>query len=205
MIKHLLSVLLLFSLPLSQGWAATTVYVSDRLEVPLYDTIGDEAKVIRHVAVGDPLEVVKRDGDLLQVRAPGGELGWLAEDLVTAEEPPRQKLLALEAERGELRSRLRVAEGKLAGAGVAGVENPVPALERELERVRAENAALRARIDAASAALSGRLVPRLDATADWHAWVPWAGGVLVLGFIAGFLFHRFRHCRSHGGFRITLG
>ena len=185
--------------------AATTVYVSDQLEVPLYDLAGDEGKVVRHVAVGDPLEVVQRDGELVQVRAPGGELGWIAVELVAAEKPPRMRLLEVEAERAELRAELREVEGKLSAAGVAGVSNPVPGMEEELSGLRQENAALRARIEAASAALDGRAVPGLDAASGWRDWLPWIVGLLALGFIAGFLYHRLRHCRSHGGFRITLG
>lgn len=204
--KPLLSLLPLLLLLAPVAQAAKTVYVSDQLEVPLYDIQGDASEVIRHVAVGDPLEVIKRDGELLQVRAPGGELGWIAAELVIGETPPRMRLLAMEAERAELRAKLRAAEGKLVAAGVTGVvDNPVPAMEEELITLRAENAKLRGRIDSAAAALSGSVLPSFSESADWREWAPWSGGILLLGFLFGFLYHRFRHCRSHGGFRITLG
>ena len=205
MTKRFLPLLALLYLLAPAAQAEKTVYVSDRLEVPLYDLAGEEGTVVRHVSVGDPLEVVQRDGELVQVRAPGGELGWIALELIAAEKPPRVRLMELEAERAELRAELREAQGKLSAAGVSGVASPVPAMEDELTALREENAALRGRIESASAALSGRALPGGDAAADWRDWALWVAGLFAVGFLAGFLFHRYRHCRSHGGFRITLG
>lgn len=198
----------LLTIGLLLGWggaaAAESGYVSDQLRVPLLKGPARGEEALRSLTAGDPLVVMKADGDWLQVRAADGQVGWLEREVVMDHKPAQVKLLELEEERKQLRERLGRGEG--GGEGGGGGER-IAELEGELKEARAAVGALRERLDAVAAALAGRPAP---APAAVKAGQPLdtvlaGAGLALLGAAAGALWARRRQCRDHGGFRIRLG
>ena len=101
--------------PLTTSTPATTVYVSDTLDLPLRAGASDRYKIIGGVPSGSPVEVLKVDAakGYSLIRTPKGIKGWLLSNQLT-EIPSGRELLAkvrqeleqLQARYGELKQHM---------------------------------------------------------------------------------------------------
>lgn len=69
--------LLMFALLTSAGVAAETVYITDQLQIGLHAEKSLGSPIVKIVATGTPLELIKTEAQLSFVREPGGTGGWI--------------------------------------------------------------------------------------------------------------------------------
>lgn len=119
-----------------------------------------------------------------------------------------EELAAANQEIENLKQQLAKATAAAEAADPAAPTGGEPAgLAARLEKLEAENAALRSRIEIAVANLEGRHVPTAEEMAMVRPGVPgWYWGLafllLLVGVVAGISWMDYRHRQRHGGFRI---
>lgn len=129
----------------AQAWAET-VYVIDKLLVGVHSEKSLDSPIVKALPTGTQLEVVKREGDLAQIKGPEGVTGWVDAVYLSKEQPAALLLEGLEAQNRKLAEQLTTAQaklGELAAEGQATVEATQQAesgkageLERQLDDVR---------------------------------------------------------------------
>ncbi|MCG3203114.1 MAG: hypothetical protein NFCOHLIN_03033 [Gammaproteobacteria bacterium] len=92
---------------------AETVYVIDRLLVGVHSEESLESPIIKALPTGTPLEVLRRKGDLAQIKGPEGVTGWVDAVYLTKEQPAAMLLESLEAQNRELTEDLRTAQARI--------------------------------------------------------------------------------------------
>lgn len=134
----------------SAAWAATA-YVTDMLQLDLYDNRELNGSVQRKLRSGDAVDVLERDGRVARVRLENGQTGWVKSMFLVTVEPARTRVNSLEQvnsqlERtlAEVRAELAVLYDELAELDAArnGNEAVQIAASDELERLQRENAML---------------------------------------------------------------
>lgn len=207
---------------LAAGQAAGAAYITDKLLIGVREAPQAAAKSGALLQGGAPVEVLKREGDFLQVRTPDGTLGWVESRYVTEEKPATQLLLDAQARNGELARKVQELESRVAATMLptGGIDpKQVAEMERALglarERIRQLEAepidalrkeveALRARVARAVEAL-GAEIPQPkggSGTALYQEPAIWGAGVALLG--VGFVLGRIARRRPFGGGRWEL-
>lgn len=134
---------------------AETVYVIDKLLVGVHSEESLESPIIKALPTGTPLEVLRREGDLAQIKGPEGVTGWVDAVYLTKEQPAAMLLEGLEAQNRELAENLRTAQAKVAELTAEGRATAEAAqlsesgeaaeLARQLDDVRRQLASERTR------------------------------------------------------------
>lgn len=106
-LKHILIPLLALQLLTTSAALAATRYVSDELTVNLRRGKGNEFKILKMLKVGTPLEVVSEDGQWAEVRDPGGTVGFVPSQYLTADIPQELVAKRLEKENTRLTDELK--------------------------------------------------------------------------------------------------
>ena len=154
-LRRLLIVLLL-SLYQVTVQGAETAYVIDKLLVGVHQEQDLNSAIIKVLATGTPLEVIKREGELALVKDADGDSGWVDAAYLMQEPPARLALERLEKENKALSERIKKAAGGDAGtsADVDVLTNENTELKRKLSselvkvgELQAEIATLRAAAD----------------------------------------------------------
>lgn len=167
-----------------------TLYVVPRQTLPLLGLPQLGAPVVASVATGDPLAVIARQGDFVQLRTAAGAIGWARGANLTAEPPGPPADLA--------------AENK-------GLSQQVTTLDAQVRAFQDENAQLRQRLAGVEAelALQTRAVPLTPAgvfglvrrlAVEPATWIALGGLLLAMlfAFRAG-VAHRNRSIRHRFG------
>jgi len=89
---------------LSVPAGADTVYVSDRFEIGIHESIDIDSVIIAVIPSGTPLEVLERDGEFVEVSTPDGARGWVDARYVVSEKP---SVALLEERNAELQEAVR--------------------------------------------------------------------------------------------------
>ncbi len=106
---------LVLGIGLLAGVASTeAAHITDKLAAGVYETPDASQTPIKAVPSGTPLEVIKREGDFIQVRLPDGTRGWVEAEYVTDQKPARVMLLQAQAKAREAQTKLAAAEEELA-------------------------------------------------------------------------------------------
>jgi SH3 domain protein len=202
--------------------AAGAAYITDKLLIGVRESPQAPTKSDALLQGGVPVEVLKREGDFLQIRAPDGTLGWVESHYVTEEKPVAQLLLDAQARNGELARKVQELESRVAAAMLpaAGIDpKQVAEMERALglarERIRQLEAEpidalrkevedLRARVARVVEALGAEMPEaRTGSTSDLLGEpLAWVVGVALLGL--GFAVGRSAGRRAFGGGRWEL-
>ena len=95
-------------------------YVIDKLTVGIHQDNTLDSPILKLFTTGAKLEILKREGDLVQVRGPEGETGWMEAAYLTLEEPAGVVVERLEKRAAELEAQLKGAQEKLKGQGLTG-------------------------------------------------------------------------------------
>mgnify|MGYP001050641185 CR=1 FL=1 len=178
---------------------AETVYVTDMLQLDLYDNEALSGAPLRRLRSGDELEVLDRRERKARVKLTNGQVGWVKSLYIVDVEPARTRANKLEAEVdqlqglvAELREQLAVEQQRLSDieGNKSTAVGRLRAAEQELEELRASNELLSDRMTtyAGSIPLSWTL----------------AGMVLAL-LLGGFVCWYWLDSRSrarHGGYRV---
>ncbi len=90
-------VLLLFS-----SVYASTMYVTDKLEIMMRRGAGTEYKIIKKLLSGDAVEVLETQGSWTRIRVQDGMVGWVNTQFLTEQKPKEVELEYLQDERENL-------------------------------------------------------------------------------------------------------
>lgn len=207
-IRHTLNRLILLTLllTLNAGASAETRYVTDILQLSLYEEINSKGKLLERLNSGTQLELLETSGFYARVRTQDGTEGWTKAGFLISEKPARTQLTelqeqnarlqqemeerqqALEAKQAEL-SRVMDSEGKAYAEMAQRLEN-AERIAATVDQLQAENEAFRSQLIG-------------DETRVPLKWGMTAAGItLLIGIGAGIALFDYRSRRRHGGFRI---
>lgn len=185
---------------------AETRYVTDELQLSLYELINSQGKLLKRLSSGDELELLEQEGLFAKVRTKDGTEGWTKAGFLILEKPARTQLSELQQQYETLTSRLEQSEAELKSARfelndlkqqeqqanaelqdqLANTEGVVAALDK----VQQENEALRTSQN------------RLDTAIPLNWGLIAAGICFFLGLAAGIVLFDYLSRRRHGGYRI---
>lgn len=144
--KHVMAALALGLAVACAQPRAETVYVIDRLLVGVHSEKSLDSPIIKALPTGTQLEVLAREGDLAQIRGPGGVTGWVDAVYLSEEQPAAMLLEGLAAQNRQLAEDLKTAQARvdeLAAEGAVTAESTqraesgrVAGLEQQLDDVR---------------------------------------------------------------------
>jgi SH3 domain protein len=183
-----------------------TRYVTDELNLALYELINSKGKLLRRLKSGTKLELLREEGFFAEVRTQDGTVGWTKAGFLIKTKPARALLDELKIDNRELRDALQAkslqlteTENKLlelktqeqqAYTEIEGQQEKTESIVAALDRIQQENEALRAQ-----QGHFGKIIP-----INWVFIV--AGITFILGIIAGITLFDYRSRRRHGGIRI---
>jgi SH3 domain protein len=185
---------------------AETRYVTDELQLSMYEQINSQGKLLQRLNSGTELELLETEGLYARVRTADGVEGWTKAGFLISEKPARAQLNDLQQQYQTLQQQLDERQQQLdaSKAELAKVmDNQGQAYAELTERLNtAEKAAatvneLQRENDSYRARLSGN---------EWMVPIKWgliaAGISLLLGITAGIALFDYRSRRRHGGYRI---
>jgi len=94
---------------------AATAYINDRLLVGLHQERSPDSIIIRVIPSGTPVEVLQEESNFTRVRDPDGIAGWVDNQYLVEEPPPKAQLQQAELRIQQLEEDLQKARLKLAG------------------------------------------------------------------------------------------
>lgn len=175
-----------------QSALADTVYVKERQSASLRTGTAAEDAVVGRATTGTGLELLEQTDTHTRVRMADGTEGWLANYLVTREQPAARKIEAAEAARKKAESDA----AKLATT-VKSLQQQLQAREVEAERQQAQ--APPAPVEDAAAG-----DPEIGPKDVNLLWIGISFAMLIIGFVAGALWLRERTRRKLGGMHIRV-
>lgn len=224
----LLCLLTLFTL---SGHAEVT-YVIDELQIGMHKENRTDSPIIKLVPSGTELEVLTRENDVVRVREPGGETGWVHQRYLIATAPDNTRLLelqkrntALEKQVQQLKSgakttddadtkqleqqlnseRLKVGQlqAQLADLKASlGNISDDDELLEEMERLREANNELVSQLAMAGVEVPAEKRDPLLSANNWKMIVISLLSLFILGVAAGAFLLDYINRRRHGGFRV---
>lgn len=202
----IVSLLCCWLLCISMSAHSETRYVTDELNLSLYELINSKGKLLKRLKSGTELELLSEEGFFAEVRTKDGTVGWTKAGFLIKSKPARTLVIELTAENNELKESLRVKGQQL--SETEKLLNNLKSQEQQantelqdqlentegivaaLDRIQQENESLRAQ-----QGQYGSVVP--------VKWGLIASGItFILGTIAGIALFDYRSRRRHGGFRI---
>ncbi len=198
------------------GWISSGYLVAQKPATAVVDALqarqqklAAEIKALREKLKKTERELQVRRDELSNARTTIRDLKKKAGKAVPAVDPKlAEELAAANQEIENLKQQLaKAATGKDTDRSEADTSAETRGLAERLEKLDAENAALRSRIEIAVANLEGRHVPTAEEMAMVRPGVPgWYWGVafllLLVGVVIGISWMDYRHRQRHGGFRI---
>lgn len=185
---------------------AETRYVTDELQLSMYEEINSQGKLLQRIGSGTELELLETNGMYARVRTKEGVEGWTKAGFLIPDKPARLQLLDLRQQHEALQKRL--------------VQNQ-QSLEQsraELEKTRQDEGSaygeLTERLQQAEAIAAGAAALKEENTAlktrlsGDEARIPLRWGAiasavtLVLGLVGGIALFDYLSRRRHGGYRI---
>jgi SH3 domain protein len=178
---------------------AEVAYVTDMLQLDMYETVGMTGSPILKLRSGDKLDVIERRGRYALIESASGQKGWVKGLYLVDSEPARTRVNQLEkSNQGlegtvkKLRSQLGAEQGKVKELQQvqSGEADQLSATETELEELRSKNDQLKTNLEAYA-----MNVP--------VTWLLIAFGIALVGGLAGGWYLVDKRSRDrHGGFRI---
>ena len=183
-------------------------YVTDDLQLALYEEQGSKGQLLKRLPSGTELEVLEESQSRLfaRVQTPDGTIGWTKAGFLIKSKPARALLKELEQKTANLTSELERTQAELAEQ-----RNAVTRLRDEKTQALSELAEQR-QIHATGAGTlpqqhqentAYRQPPVAEQVSIPLRWGLAATGLtLVLGFILGLSWFDYRSRKRHGGYRI---
>jgi SH3 domain protein len=185
---------------------AETRYVTDELQLLLYEYIDSKGRLLMRLNSGDELELLEQDGFFAKVRTLDGTEGWTKAGFLIEEKPARTQLAELQEQYEAMASRLEQNE-----ADQKKFHSKLDRLKQQEQQAKAELQTQLANQEGFIAALD-RLQEENEALRNNQEriysaiplnWVLIAAGIsFVLGITAGIGLFDYRSRRRHGGHRI---
>lgn len=133
-----LLVFLLVLLPIQLQ--AETVYITDSLLVGLHEEKSIDSAILKVLPTGTALEVIKREGESVNVRDTTGVVGWISKNYLITNDPSKNG----DIEPSAAQARIRELEAELENTRMqAGQDQEPNTIAVELAKLRAENKELK--------------------------------------------------------------
>lgn len=208
MVTVLAGALVLLALP--PRLSAETVYVVDRISVPLRASALENSATIKTVDSGTPLELLERGERAVRVRDRQGAEGWIELRHVSAETPARRQLAAVQAVLAKTRAQLEetIARLEQAQEALAQESAKTEKLQHALMESRAalESAAKDQEPDSETA--DSGVVPFAETIGALPGfslvWLGIAFAMLGIGFFTGVIWLRESIRRRSGGMYLRV-
>lgn len=94
------------------GLVAEVAYITDQLKAGLHENKSLESPIVKIVATGTRLEIVKREEELTFVKDASGASGWINNDYLMAKAPDNDSMKTLQTRADNLEKRLTEAKEK---------------------------------------------------------------------------------------------
>jgi len=194
---------------------AESVFLTDRLEIPLRADFTENAATVKVLESGTGLEVLERYGNQARVRDKDGAEGWVDGRYLTAQPPAREQVRSLKTDLDRTRAQIVQLQTQLDRAKAAPAEAPADAkkVEAELAETRAELARTQAALAEARARPApapepppgvAETAPPGDESASPVLWVLVSFAMLLVGFVAGIIWVRESIRRRMGGMYLRV-
>jgi SH3 domain protein len=189
---------------------AETKYVTENLTITLRTGPGTDRKIIAFPGAGDSLEVVTPGEEYTEVMTPSGKQGYVLTRYLTDREPPARVLARLQQQYQQVVEKyeaLKQKTSQLSGDN-QGLSGELAKSQRELEQLTVEHETLKtgskqylelkakyakAVKDATEArAKSDKVEKELQQlySSEINTGLLYGGGLIVLGFVTGFIVKR---------------
>jgi len=185
---------------------AETRYVTDELQLSLYEESNSQGQLLQRLNSGTELELLDLQGMYARVRTKEGVEGWTKAGFLISDKPARAQLLDLRQENDELQGKLEQSQQQLEASraelekirenqGDAYGElterlNQAEQVAATVDQLRQENMEFRGRLNG----------DQLQIPLNWGLIA--CAVTLVLGMIAGIALFDYLSRRRHGGYRI---
>lgn len=126
--------------------AADTAFVIDKLLVGIHETKDNDSAIVKVVATGTQLEVIKREGDAANVREAGGASGWIDAAYLSSEPPARLRVAELEKSKIVLEEKLKQLEPTARGGAPVTAGPAVATANAEIDTLTKENTDLKGKL-----------------------------------------------------------
>jgi SH3 domain protein len=190
----------------TQNAISETRYVTDELQLSLYELINSKGKLLKRLNSGDELELLEQEGFFAKVRTKDGAEGWTKAGFLIQEKPARNQLVQLQKQHNALTSKYKQSEAELKKTltdldnlrqqqQIADTElqdqlENTEGVVAALNKIRQENETLRQN--------NSRMITAIPLN-----WGLIATGIsFVLGITAGIALFDYRSRKRHGGYRI---
>ena len=202
-------VLLSLLLAVATGFAETK-YVTEDLTITLRTGPGTDRKIIAFPSAGDPLEVITPGDEYTEVMTPNGKQGYVLTRYLTSKEPPARVLARLEQQYKQISDKyeaLKQKSSQLSGNN-QDLSGDLAKTRKELEDLTVAHEALKAGSkhflelktkyaqavkDAAEArSKADKAEKELQQlySSQINTGLLYGGGLIVLGFVTGFIVKR---------------
>lgn len=181
-------------------------YVTDELNLSLYELINSKGKLLRRLKSGTKLELLQEEGLYAKVRTDDATIGWTKAGFLIKTKPARALLEDLEKENTLLKDNLEAKMSQLSEIETqlkqlkeqdnqSDTELPeqpenTESIVKVLEPVHQESGSLKAQPD------------NFEFTIPWDLALIAAGATFILGIVSGAALFDYRSRRRHGGIRI---
>lgn len=192
--------------------AAATVYVSEEIEITMRTGPATDRKIIAMLLSGSALEMVERGKDWSRVRLSDGREGWVLTRYLTTATPTAIKLEQLETRHAEVVEHNKILEQKVAELSAEGraTGSELDQNQAELNRIKAAYETLKSEStdflklkatydnnvkelqEARQAAEKFEDERNRLANSQLIEGVLYGGGLVVFGFIVGWIMKRSR-------------
>jgi SH3 domain protein len=206
--------LLLSSYTLSLS--AETRYVTDELQLSMYEEINSQGKMIKRLNSGTELELLETQGLYAKVRTQEGLEGWTKAGFLISEKPARAQLIdanqrveALEKQLKQSHKALETVKTDLENSqsGPSNSDRNDELKERlanaekiaaSVDQLKQENQSLRQQLD--KQVVENEIVYAEGIPLKWG--LIGSAVTLLLGILGGMALFDYRSRRRHGGYRI---
>lgn len=128
--------------------AADSAYVVDKLLMGVHEDKDLNSKIIKVLSTGTKLEVIKREGEVAQVKDQDGAIGWVDAAYLMKDPPASALVDQLKHEKETLAARVKDLES-VPKPKPAVVPDGTPAQVAEIDTLTKENTALKVQLSAA--------------------------------------------------------
>jgi SH3 domain protein len=199
----------------SLSLSAETRYVTDELQLSMYEEINSQGKMIKRLNSGTELELLETQGLYAKVRTQEGLEGWTKAGFLISEKPARAQLIdanqrveALESQLKQSRKALETVQTDLKNvqSDQSNSENSelnerlasAEKIAASVDQLKQENQSLRQQLD--NQVVDNEIVYAEGIPVKWG--LIGSAVTLLLGILGGMALFDYRSRRRHGGYRI---
>lgn len=205
--RHLTVLICILAVVLPTLGSASTIYVTDSLQLKLRVTASADGEVVTTLHSGQKLNLLEQQKNFSKVKTDEGEIGWVQTWFLTDEIPATYLVNQLTKEKESLENRLATASDKLKNFDSAtarenkSLQNSVDTLSNKISRLTKEQDTLSEKLAAQSSELAKyRFAEQYDLRLVILVFFLVA---FLMGFGAAYVWTRTRERKRLSGYRLA--